>query len=347
MSKLKQPKRCGVSLHQNNNGTASERNYLLAGSLLIVGVILLAYWPSMNGGFIMDDDILLTNSVTIRATDGLYRIWFTKEPLDFWPVSNSCLWVQWRLWGMNPTGYHVVNVLLHSANCLLIWLLLKRLAIPGAFLTALLFAVHPVNVESVTWISQLKTILPLFFFLISIVCYLNVQRAFNRWYFASTIVFVFAMLSKSSVAIFPLVLLLVVWWQNQRLTMRDVWQVVPFLLIAIVLIAINIWIQTRGHHVTVRTVTNAQRLAGAASALWFYLFKAIVPLNLSFVYPQWNIDASDFLWWLPLAAAIGVTVVLCYSFLYAKKPWARSFLFAWLYFGLALLPAWVSLMLAT
>jgi protein O-mannosyl-transferase len=339
MSKRKQSERRRTTLFQNDDELAPDRNHVLAGSILIIGLILLAYWPSIHGGFIMDDDILLTNNATIRAPDGLYRIWFTKEPLDYWPVSNSCLWLQWRLWGMNPTGYHVVNVLLHSANCLLIWLLLKRLAIPGAYFATLLFAFHPVNVESVAWISQLKTILPLFFFLISILCYLNVQRAFNRWYFASIIAFVFAMLGKSSVAIFPLVLLLVVWWQNQRLTMRDVWQVVPFLLIAMVLILINIWIQTRGAHITVRTATGAQRLAGAASALWFYLFKAIAPLNLSFVYPQWNIDTSNFLWWLPLAAAITVSAVLCYFCFSAKKPWARCLLFVWLYFGFALLPA--------
>ncbi len=215
----------------------------------------------------------------------------------------------------------------------------EALAIPGAFLAALLFAVHPVNVESVAWIAQLKTILSMFFFLISILCYLKVRAPFNRWYFFSMIAFVFAMLSKGSVAILPLVLLLVLWWQNQRLTMRDVWQVVPFLLIAIVLIEINIWVQTHGAQITIRTATIAQRLTGAGAALWFYLFKALVPINLLFVYPQWNIDPSYLLWWLPLAAAIGVTVVLCYVGLSAKKPWARCLLVAWIYFGLALLPA--------
>ncbi len=268
MSKSKRPEPRQASIRQNSNGL-SHRSYVLAGSLLIVGVILLAYWPSMNGGFIMDDDILLTNSVTIRATDGLYRIWFTKEPLDFWPVSNSCLWVQWRLWGMNPTGYHVVNVLLHSANCLLIWLLLKRLAIPGAYLAALLFAVHPVNVESVAWIAQLKTILSMFFFLISTICYLNVRHVFNRWYFFSIIAFAFAMLSKSSVAILPLMLLLVLWWRDQRLIMRDVWQIAPFLLIAIVLTAANHWVQTHGVQITIRTATEAQRLIGAGMHFGF------------------------------------------------------------------------------
>ena len=141
--------------------------------LFIAAIVVLIYAPSRNGGFLLDDDLYLTGNPVIKAADGLKRIWFTTQSPDYWPVTNTSLWIEWRLWGMNPAGYHATNVALHILDSLLIWLVLRRLAIPGAFLAALLFAVHPVNVESVAWIAQRKNVLALFFFLISIGCFLR------------------------------------------------------------------------------------------------------------------------------------------------------------------------------
>ena len=102
-------------------------------------------------------------------------MWFTTDPADYWPVANSSLWLEWRLWGMNTTGYHVTNLVLHWIAALLIWAILRRLKVPGAFLAALLFAVHPVNVESVAWISQRKGLLAAVFFLLSILWYVRAE----------------------------------------------------------------------------------------------------------------------------------------------------------------------------
>src|SRR5262249_47046133 len=150
---------------------------------------------------------LLTDNPLIKASDGLYRIWCTTEAIDYWPVCNSTLWFEWRLWGLNPTGYHIVNLILHVTAALLIWMILSRLALPGAFLAGLLFAVHPVNVESVAWISQCKSVLAMQFFLLSILAYLHAETpqpsapAAMRWYWLSLAAFVLAMLSKGSVAV--------------------------------------------------------------------------------------------------------------------------------------------------
>ncbi len=143
-------------------------------SLLIVAAVWV-YWPALSGGFVLDDDLLITANPTIQSPDGLYQLW-TGKAIDYWPVTNSVLWIEWRLWRMNSTGYHVTNLALHIIDALLVWLILRRLAIPGAFLAAPLFAVHPVNVESVAWIAQLKNVLAMLFFLLSILWYLDFEQ---------------------------------------------------------------------------------------------------------------------------------------------------------------------------
>ncbi len=155
---------------------ATRRWSLWGGIALIALAACVAYLPALRGQFILDDDIYLTNAPVIRASDGLYRIWCTSQALDYYPVTNTSLWLEWRLWGLNPLGYHVTNLLLHVAACLLIWAILRQLAIPGAFLAALLFAVHPLNVESVAWIAQRKGLLALVFFLLSILWYVREEQ---------------------------------------------------------------------------------------------------------------------------------------------------------------------------
>lgn len=336
------------------------RAWTWAGAALIALAVVILYWPALQGGFILDDDILLTKNPLVKAPNGLSRIWFSLDSIDFWPITNSSFWIQWRLFEMNPTGYHVVNLILFIADCLLIWMLLKRLAIPGAFLAALLFAVHPVNVESVAWVSQHKNLLSLFFFLLSLLWFIKSESTdqasssksshtspenqssspsvFNRWYFLSLLAFTLAMLSKGSVAILPLVLLLLAWWQRGRISKLDLRQAAPFFAVAVALTWVNIWFQTHGAESAVRSASFAQRLAGAGGVIWFYLSKALLPVNLVFVYPQWNIEVSNPLWWLPLIAAVTLTAslfLICYR---RPSPSARAILFVWLFFSIALLP---------
>ena len=146
---------------------------MAGGAALIAAAIFLAYSPSINGGFILDDDKLLTENDIVQAPDGIQRFWLSTEAVDYWPLSNSTLWIEWRLWGMHPAGYRATNLILHAAEAFLIWALLRKLAIPGAFLAATFFAVHPVNVEAAAWIAQRKDMLALLFFLLSILWYLK------------------------------------------------------------------------------------------------------------------------------------------------------------------------------
>ncbi len=200
---------------------------LFAGAGLIAGLCFMVYLPSLRGEFIMDDDLYLTDNPVITAPDGLLRFWTTTQAYDYYPVSSSILWLQWRLWGMDPTGYHVTNLLLHIAAALLLWRLLWKLRIPGAFLAALLFAIHPLNVEGVAWIAQCKDVLEIVFFLVSILCYLRHEERRERpeggsgrrrggwlWYVLSLVTFVLAMLSKGTAIVLPLTLLWMIWWRR-------------------------------------------------------------------------------------------------------------------------------------
>ena len=149
-----------------------------AGAAIIAAVVFAAYLPCINGGFLSDDyEVFLARNQATTSSGDLYRFWCTTKPIDYWPVTYTMFWIEWRLWGMNPTGYHVGNLLLHVAGTLLIWAGLRKLRIPGAFLAALIFAAHPVNVESAAWISQRKDMLAVTFFLISILLYLKAEMS--------------------------------------------------------------------------------------------------------------------------------------------------------------------------
>ncbi len=347
---------------------------VLAGVALIVLAAFLAYLPYLKGGFILDDDKLLTDNGLIKAADGLYRFWCTTDAQDYWPVSNTTLWLEWRLWEMNPTGYRVTNLILHMAEALLLWLILWKLSIPGAFWAAIIFAVHPVNVETVAWISQRKGLLAMLFFQLSILCYFtqvsggcsdNAQRSrhtpyagpahgvygllIGPWYWLSLAAFVLAMLSKGSVAILPMLLLGIIWWRRTgtvpifasakmglapSVSRWDLARTAPFFLVAVVLAAVNLWFQTHGKEEAIRSAGFVERLLGAGGVVWFYLYKAILPLNLFFIYPQWHIQVGKLLWWLPLMAALIVTAVLWRY----RRIWGRPFLFAWGFFCVSLIP---------
>jgi tetratricopeptide (TPR) repeat protein len=330
-------------LNQADLSPSSARQLRAFGGVaLIVLLTSVAYLPAMDGRFIWDDESLLANNVIVQAPDGLYRIWLTSEAIDYWPVTNTSFWAEWRLWGSDTRGYHLTNLSLHAAAAILIWIILRRLSIPGSFLAALLFSVHPVNVESVAWIAERKNMLAMVLFLVSIWSYLCFQQRprvgcdspRRKWYFVSLAAFLLAMLSKGSVAILPIVLLLLVWWQR-RLARSDLARIAPFLAIAVGLTGVNVWFQTRGTHEVIRDVTWIQRALGAGAVPWFYLYKAILPINLSFVYPQWEVRANEVRWWLPLTASVVVTATLIW---YRDTRCGRPLLMTWLYYCVALLP---------
>lgn len=309
---------------------------LLAG-IAIMAVVGLAYVPAMRAGFIWDDNTFLTENALIKAPDGLLRFWFSTEAPDYFPLTSSMLWIEWRLWGTNPAGYHVINVLLHAISAVLVWLVLKKLNIPGAWLAGLIFGIHPVNVESVAWITERKNTLPMVFYLASILIYLHAEtRPHKGWYILALVAFLLGLLSKTSVVMLPVVLLILAWWQRGRIVRRDMLRTIPFFGLAVVFGLVTRWFQY--HRAILDEVVRedgfASRLAGAGWAVWFYLGKALVPYKLTFVYPRWEIDPTSPLSYVPM-------VVLCACFLlfwHYRRQWGRPMLAGLGYYVVTLLP---------
>ncbi|MBI5769328.1 MAG: tetratricopeptide repeat protein [Verrucomicrobia bacterium] len=328
-------------------GGAERRRFGVMVALVAVAVAV-TYQPVWTAGFIWDDDQLVTANPLIKSPGGLGDFWFTTKAHDYWPVVSTSFWIEWRLWGLNAAGYHLTNLGLHAIAAVLIGWILRRLKIPGAEIAAVLFAVHPVNVESVAWIAQRKNTLSMVFYLLSIAGYVRAEEARGPaagrwgppdarwWYGLSFAAFALAMLSKGSVAMLPVVLLIVIGWRRP-VEWGDAWRLAPFAGLAAGLAKVNIWFQTHGwEEVVIRTAGWAERVAGAGAAFWFYLSKALWPANLMFIYPQWRIDPASPAWWLPLGAAVAGLAGLVWL---VARGRARALFFAYVYFGVALVPA--------
>jgi tetratricopeptide (TPR) repeat protein len=305
--------------------------------LFLMAATMIAYLPMWHAGFIWDDDVLLTANPLIKSPHGWYQFWFTTKTPDYFPVMSSAFWLEWRLWGMNPTGYHIVNLLLHALNAILLWQLLARLKIPGAGLAATIFALHPVNAATVAWIAELKNTLSLCFFVLALLAFLQFDDTRRwRWYALSFGAFLFALLSKIEVAPLPFVLLGIVWWRRGRVEWKDLRHSLPFFAAAFGLGLVSIWYQTHvaiGHDV-VRTDNFWARLAGAGWAVWFYLGKTLWPVNLIPIYPRWQIDPTQLVSYVPgLLLAAGFLVLWPY-----RRSWGKAWLFGLGYAVLMFLP---------
>ena len=221
---------------RDSESSEPARRRIKAGALL-VGMALLAYSPLVRADFIWDDESYVVNNGALRSVDGLRRIWVdTSTERQYYPLVHTTFWLEYHVWGLHALGYHLVNVLLHSANAVLLWRLLVRLRVPGAWFAAAIFAVHPVEVESVAWVTERKNVLSLALALSAVLCYLRFEPAEKpgasaaaipgdgrwRWYFLSLALFAGALLSKTVVASLPAVLLVIYWWKRGRIDWIDV-----------------------------------------------------------------------------------------------------------------------------
>jgi tetratricopeptide (TPR) repeat protein len=273
-----------------------------AGRALGLGALLalvgfLVYLPAWHGGLIWDDDAHVTR-LDLRSLHGLWRIWFeVGATQQYYPVLHSAFWIEHRLWGDAPLGYHLINVALHVTAGWLLVSILRRLAVPGAWLAGALFVLHPVAVESVAWISEQKNTLSTVLYLAAMLAYLRFdrQRA-GRWYAVSTGLFGLALLSKSVTATLPAALLVILWWQRGRLSWRrDVAPLAPWLAVGAGAGLFTAWIERTllGAEGAAYALSAVERGLLAGRAIGFYLGKLLWPADLIFVYPRWTINAAS------------------------------------------------------
>jgi len=325
---------------------------------LLLGLVLACYWPALRGGLLWDDQAHVT-APALRSRSGLGRIWFdVGATQQYYPVVHSAFWIENRMWGNAPLGYHLANVLFHATSCFLLALVLQRLgsvpsagaaarpgraassAIPRAagWLAAAIFAVHPVCVESVAWISEQKNTLSLVFYLLAALAYLDFDDKRRAGSYARALAFfLLALGTKSVTATLPAALLVMLWWRNGRLSLRrDAGPLAPWFAIAMVSGLFTAWVERRfiGAEGAGFDLSAIQRVLLAGRVVSFYLGKLIWPADLAFVYPHWDVPAVSPGWYGFLGGALALTAAL---WLFRRR--CRGALAAWLFFIGSLFPA--------
>lgn len=321
--------------------------WLLA--LFLILAVVAAYQPLWHAGFIWDDDVYVTNNPLLTASDGLKQIWFsTNSPSQYFPLTYTTFRIERSIWGLNASGYHWVNILLHAINSLLVWKLLKRLTIPGAWLAAAIFALHPVQVESVAWITEQKNALMCFFFLLTLLSWIEFFEARDerwRWYWLALFLYSLALFSKTTACTLPAAMLLILWLKRHPINWQHILQIAPFMAMGIGMGLLTMWWER--HHIGTQgkmfAMTWPERLIVATHAIWFYIGKFFWPINLVFSYPKWEIDAhaiTSYGWLLSLTL-LGIAIY------FLRRHIGRSVEMAMLFFVATLSPILGFIMLYT
>ncbi len=345
-----------------------KRTLLALGAALVV-LVAAAYLPALKAGFVWNDDTYVTDNPTLDGWGGLRLVWTDpKANEQYYPMVFSSYWVEKRLWGLAPLGYHFVNVLLHAASALLLWTLLARLGLPGAGWAAALFALHPMCVESVAWVAERKNTLSLLLSLLAMLAYLAGREEKNEKQkedslrkgkrqrragpgahvaggavegsplpFIGFFLFVLALFAKTTAVVVPAVVLVLVWWKRGELRGKDVGPLVPWLAAGIGLAAHTAWLERTVVAASGKewSLSVADRFVLAGRTVLFYSQKFLLPLDLAFIYPRWKVDAHAPIQWLPALGALAV-LALAWRF---RAGLGRGPLAAVLLFGGVLFPA--------
>ena len=312
---------------------ASGASVALAGAALCL-LVAVSYFPALAAGFVWDDELILANARPLHTWSGLAQIWFAPRALlpyevHYWPLLYTTFWLEHKLWGLAPLGYHLVNLLLHTGVVLLLWRLLQRLEVPGAWFAAAVFAVHPLHVESVAWVIGRKDVLATVFYLAAVLAYVRFAEM-RRWrhYGLAMALFVLGLLSKSITVTLPVALLLWHWWRHGRVTLADFSRTLPFFLVGLG-IALADYVYYANNEQISFAYTLLERGLIAARALGFYAGKLLWPAGLAGIYPRWEPGIGDVLAWGSATGCAAVVAVLwCCRRQFGRGPLAGVLLFA-------------------
>ena len=329
-------------------GNPLTKSWVL-GALLVLATIL-AYQQAWHAGYIWDDDVYVTGNKLLTAPDGFWRIWFSLDsPSQYFPLVYSTFRLEHALWGFNPAGYHWVNIFLHTANALLVWRLLYLLRVPGAWLGAAFFALHPVQVESVAWITELKNVMMGFFFLLALLAWIafvaDRPSGKLKFYGLALVCYALALCSKTTACTLPAALFLVLWLQQKPIGWRRILEITPFVALGLGMGLVTIWWERyhQGAQGAVFAIGLPERVLVASRAIWFYLGKLIWPAHLSFSYPRWTVSSGnplDYVWLL-------LTVAVAVAIYFVRRRIGRSVEVAAVFFVATLSPVLGFIMLYT
>jgi protein O-mannosyl-transferase len=317
-----------------------RRNGWVCG-LFLVAVTLVAYGPAWGAGFVWDDSVSLTRNPLLTAPDGLRRIWFSLDsPSQYFPLTYTSFYLERGLWGLNPAGYHLINLLLHAANALLVWQVLARLRVPGAWLAGAIFALHPVQVESAAWVTERKNVLMGVFFLLTLLLWIKSideqDKSPRRFYVLALVFYALALSAQVTAGTLPVVLLLILWLKKMPINGRRLAQIAPFVAMSIGMALMSLWWERHqpGPPGKLFAMGLVDGLLVASRALWFYAGKLLWPVNLAFSYPHWTVSASNAgaYGWVAATAALVVVIWL------ARRWTGRSVAVAAAFFVVTLSP---------
>lgn len=308
--------------------------------LLLVAAVLAVYLPALvSATFLWDDGYWLWDNSIIKNGASWTRYWVQSTEPDYYPITSTWFYLQWHLFDRAPLGYHLVNLSLHLAATLLLWRVLLRIDLSpaAAVFGAALFALHPLSVTTVMWITEQKNTLSMVIFLAAVLAFLRSEQSNKPGdYILALVLYLIGMLSKASGAPLPVVLLVIAWFRRGRIESRDVKRIAPFFVMAVVLAAVAIHFQ-HSHAITgevTRPEGLASRIAAAGMAAWFYIFKTVAPVNTMMIYPRWTVAPDNPLVYLPLALLLALLIALFVR----RGPLKRAALTALLTFLLLLAP---------
>ncbi|HEX4826516.1 MAG TPA: tetratricopeptide repeat protein [Candidatus Polarisedimenticolaceae bacterium] len=315
------------------------RNRAPWAAVALVLLTVVAHAGAFRAGFIWDDDDYVTENTALHDLHGLGRIWFELGAVpQYYPLVHTTFWIEHQLWDDHAAGYHAVNVLLHAANALLLWTIMRRLGLSGCWLAAAIFAVHPVHAESVAWITERKNVLSGLFYLSSLLAWLRFDdEEDRRAYLSSLALFACALLSKTVTATLPAAFLVIAWWRRGTLRRADILPTLPFFALGAAAGALTSWME-RFYVGAVGgdwALSFVERFQVAGRAVWFYLGKLIWPHPLMFIYPRWRPatwGTAGFVWLIAAVATLAALWAL-------RDRVGRGPLAAALFFGLTLGPA--------
>jgi len=284
-------------------GTITNWKLFFLRVVVIVAAGLWIFSPALHGTWLWDDDILVAKNALTHEPSGFWKGWYKLDGLgNYYPLEVDTEWVEWHLWHDDTFGYHLTSVLLHILSALLIWKLLSKIGLRLAWLGGLLFIVHPVTVESVAWISELKNTLSLPLFLLAMCSWIDYDERRKRCdYFLTLGFFLVAMLAKTTMVMFPIIILLYAWWKRSRVGWSDLKIGLPFFVISLGLGVISVCLQPHQINLEHESFGNSffTRFICGGLAITFYFFKCLWPVGLLPIYPVWTINLSSPLQYLP------------------------------------------------